>query len=262
MPSTNYNFSAIFALILALAIWRFEPFKKPSRIKCYQRIDTLSLANDSFNCIHASSRSGQVIQLFNHSSDSGSSGSDAWNVSSGYVIPGLWDGHAHVLQYGEMLSSVKLYGVGSVDGMICSSTVRFIFILIAVLESKTRIKEYLRKNPTHGSKEKWIRGIGWDQANFGGVMPVAVLILMLFAHPVGDVVFAYEVVCVAVCAFMMVTRNNSVEIRSYLGYISCWIELMVTAFGFLVCLSHTPSPLYHPSLFLLTRQWIETVFVR
>lgn len=98
------------------------------------------------------------------------------------MIPGLWDGHAHVLQYGEMLSNVKLYGAESVDGMIllCNSIVCFIFfVLIVVLEVKTRIKEYLRKNPTHGSREKWIRGIGWDQKNFGGVMPIAVLYLML-----------------------------------------------------------------------------------
>lgn len=43
------------------------------------------------------------------------------------MIPGLWDGHAHVLQYGEMLSNVKLYGAESIDGMICNSIVCFIF---------------------------------------------------------------------------------------------------------------------------------------
>ncbi|CAZ80826.1 unnamed protein product [Tuber melanosporum] len=155
MPSTNYIASAIFALSLSLGIWRFEFFKKPSRIKCYQRIDTLSPANDSFTCICASGQSGRVLRLFNQSSYSDSGGSETWDVSAGYAIPGLWDGHGHVLQYGEMLSGVKLYGAGSVD------------------EIKTRIKEYLKKNPTHGNQEKWIRGIGWDQKNFGGVMPVA-----------------------------------------------------------------------------------------
>ncbi|KAG0634903.1 amidohydrolase family-domain-containing protein [Tuber brumale] len=195
MPSTNYTVSAIFALLLSLAIWRFEFFKKPSRIKCYQRIDTLSSANDSFTCICASGRSGQVLRLFNHSSHGGSGGSEAWDVSAGYVIPGLWDGHGHILQYGEMLSGVKLYGAESVD----------------VLEIKTRIKEHLNQNPTHGNREKWIRGIGWDQENFGGVMPIAVLILMLFTSPAGDVVF--------VC------------LRG---------ELMLTAFGFLVRLPYAP----------------------
>lgn len=32
------------------------------------------------------------------------------------VIPGLWDGHGHLLALGEMLGSVKLYGAGSVQG--------------------------------------------------------------------------------------------------------------------------------------------------
>lgn len=41
-------------------------------------------------------------------------------------------------------------------------------------EVKARIKEYLIAHPGHGTKEKWIRGIGWDQAYFGGVMPTAV----------------------------------------------------------------------------------------
>lgn len=32
------------------------------------------------------------------------------------VIPGLWDGHGHLLALGEMLESVKLHGAGSVQG--------------------------------------------------------------------------------------------------------------------------------------------------
>ncbi len=76
----------------------------------------------------------------------------------GYVLPGLIDSHGHILQYGEMLESVLLYGAES------------------VLEVRTRIKEFLKKHQGegYGSREKWIRGIGWDQAYFGGVMPTAV----------------------------------------------------------------------------------------
>ncbi|CUS15259.1 unnamed protein product [Tuber aestivum] len=163
MLLTSYSVSAAFALLLSLAIWQFEPFKKPSRITCYQRIDTLSPTNDSFTCIQASDRSGQVLHLFNHSGYSDSNGLEAWDMNAGYVIPGLWDGHGHVLQYGEMLSGVKLYGAESVDAI------------------RTRIKEYQKKNPTHGGKARWIRGIGWDQMYFGGIMPIAVPIL-----PVGN----------------------------------------------------------------------------
>jgi len=32
------------------------------------------------------------------------------------VIPGMWDAHGHLLQLGEMLEGVKLYGAGSVKG--------------------------------------------------------------------------------------------------------------------------------------------------
>jgi imidazolonepropionase-like amidohydrolase len=32
----------------------------------------------------------------------------------GFVLPGLIDSHGHILQYGEMLESVLLYGAGSV----------------------------------------------------------------------------------------------------------------------------------------------------
>lgn len=35
---------------------------------------------------------------------------------AGYAFPAFWDGHGHVLGYGEMVQSVKLYGAGSVDG--------------------------------------------------------------------------------------------------------------------------------------------------
>lgn len=44
----------------------------------------------------------------------------------------------------------------------------------AYAEVKIRIKDYLATHPGQGTKEKWIRGIGWDQAYFGGLMPTAV----------------------------------------------------------------------------------------
>jgi len=76
----------------------------------------------------------------------------------GFVLPGLIDSHGHILQYGEMLESVLLYGAESVE------------------EMRSRIKEFMNKHvgEGYGSREKWIRGIGWDQAYFGGVMPTAV----------------------------------------------------------------------------------------
>lgn len=73
----------------------------------------------------------------------------------GYVIPGLWDGHGHLLQYGEFLHSVDLFGSESLD------------------EVRARLKTYLAANPGAGTKDEWVRGVGWDQTAFGR-MPTAV----------------------------------------------------------------------------------------
>ncbi|CZT51073.1 related to amidohydrolase family protein [Rhynchosporium secalis] len=75
----------------------------------------------------------------------------------GYVLPGIIESHGHILQYGEMLESVSLYGAGSME------------------EVRKRIIAFLEahKQDGYGTREKWIRGIGWDQAFFGGVMPTA-----------------------------------------------------------------------------------------
>jgi predicted amidohydrolase YtcJ len=76
----------------------------------------------------------------------------------GYVLPGIIESHGHILQYGEMLESVSLYGAQSME------------------EVRARVKEFLKKHggEGYGSRVKWVRGIGWDQKYFGGVMPTAV----------------------------------------------------------------------------------------
>ena len=76
----------------------------------------------------------------------------------GFVLPGIIESHGHILQYGEMLESVPLYGAQS------------------VAEIRERIKDFLTTHHRqgYGLRSKWIRGIGWDQAYFGGVMPTAV----------------------------------------------------------------------------------------
>lgn len=82
---------------------------------------------------------------------------------SGHVLPGLIDGHGHLAQYGEMRESVVVYDATSME------------------EVRSKIKEYLAgyamkegNNGKIGSRENWIRGIGWDQKFWGGVMPTAV----------------------------------------------------------------------------------------
>ena len=78
----------------------------------------------------------------------------------GHILPGIIESHGHILQYGEMLESVSLYEAESVE------------------EVRARIKEFLRKHAGegYGTRDKWVRGIGWDQKYFGGVMPTAVRI--------------------------------------------------------------------------------------
>lgn len=72
-------------------------------------------------------------------------------------MPGLWDGHGHLLQYGEFLHSADLFG--------CTE-------YTCVLD---RIASYLDANPDAGTPKNWLRGVGWDQ-NILGSMPTASLL--------------------------------------------------------------------------------------
>lgn len=74
----------------------------------------------------------------------------------GHVIPGLWDSHGHLSQFGESLDSVDLFGTASMD------------------EVKQRLVEYKAGHEEAGTDEQWLRGVGWDQANFKGKWPLAV----------------------------------------------------------------------------------------
>jgi predicted amidohydrolase YtcJ len=80
---------------------------------------------------------------------------------NGYVLPGIIESHGHILQYGEMLESVSLYDAKSMK------------------EVRDRIKEFLIKHEGegYGTRDKWVRGIGWDQKYFSGVMPTAVSLI-------------------------------------------------------------------------------------
>ncbi|KAJ6440426.1 amidohydrolase 3 [Purpureocillium lavendulum] len=80
--------------------------------------------------------------------------SDTDVAHDGHVIPGLWDGHGHLLQYGQLLHSVDLFGSRSLD------------------DARDRIAAYRAANPGAGTASSWIRGVGWDQAAFGR-MPTA-----------------------------------------------------------------------------------------
>jgi hypothetical protein len=59
----------------------------------------------------------------------------------GYILPGIIESHGHILQYGEMLESVSLYGAQSME------------------EVRARVKDFLKKHDGegYGSRDKWVR---------------------------------------------------------------------------------------------------------
>ncbi|KAI1320773.1 amidohydrolase [Xylariaceae sp. FL0255] len=112
---------------------------------CYQAVRTNipnldSNADTKINCFSVSPTSSKFTSVFSASKDSKVVDADA-----GYVIPGLWDGHGHLLQYGEFLNSVDLFGSKSMD------------------EIRARVRGYIETHPGAGTPEEWVRGVGWDQ---------------------------------------------------------------------------------------------------
>ena len=93
--------------------------------------------------------------------DDGGGGGGVVPLRPGYVLPGLWDGHGHLIQYGEFLHSADLFGASGPDDV------------------RARLREYLRRNPAVGSREVWARGIGWDQMALGS-MPTAAGDFLIF----------------------------------------------------------------------------------
>jgi Amidohydrolase family len=147
MPSASIyvSFTTAVALIVALVL-AFTPRQSDSTY-CYDTVTTLSDQVPTSNCFTVSS-SGIFSRVFSNSAD-------ASNKKKGHVIPGLIDGHGHLLQFGELLQSVNIFGSSSLQDAI------------------KRVEDYLEMNPQAGSKTEWIRGTGWDQAAFGR-MPTAV----------------------------------------------------------------------------------------
>ncbi|KAL3960827.1 hypothetical protein ACCO45_005944 [Purpureocillium lilacinum] len=118
---------------------------------CYGSVRTQDADRPAARCF--SVRDGRFSRIFADEVE----GPDGTTVvvHDGHVIPGLWDGHGHLLQYGQLLHSVDLFGSASLD------------------EARDRIAAYRAANPGAGTKDNWIRGVGWDQAAFGH-MPTSV----------------------------------------------------------------------------------------
>lgn len=122
----------------------------PETVHCYRGVRTQDASKPSAQCFSvADGRFRQVVAA------PGELSTDTGAVDPGFVIPGLWDGHGHLLQYGEFLHSVDLFGSQSLEDV------------------RARVKAYVAANPGAGTKDHWVRGVGWDQTAFGR-MPTAV----------------------------------------------------------------------------------------
>lgn len=129
--------------VLALAV--LLRVRSKSQTFCYQGVRTQDEAKPSANCFTVSA--GVFTNVFAYEK--------AGDAGAGYAIPGLWDGHGHLMQYGEFLHSVDLFGSSSLEDV------------------RNRIADYLEAHPGTGRRKEWVRGFGWDQMAYGR-MPTAV----------------------------------------------------------------------------------------
>lgn len=141
----GFILSILVAVALAFTLQRQKPLSSSSKTYCYQNIRTQNDEQPSASCFSVAD--GVFTQV---SSDTATA-----DVRDGYVIPGLWDSHGHLLEYGEFLNSVDLFGSDSLENV------------------RSRIKAYIAANPGAGTRDNWVGGFGWDQAAYGR-MPTAV----------------------------------------------------------------------------------------
>lgn len=167
----SHFYSWLFALIVGAAAVAvgFITLQKPlvalsddESVYCYEGIRTHDDSLPAASCF------GVVDGKFqNVVASGGENGSPSpSHLRMGYVVPGLWDGHGHLMQYGEFLHSVDLFGSQSFE------------------EVEARLQKYLSVNPRAGSKDEWVRGVGWDQMALGR-MPTAVCSIH-FNHQLGS----------------------------------------------------------------------------
>lgn len=131
---------------------------------CYSSITTLSSSAPKAECFSVSN--GRFSRVFKDDLIKQDASFDAVkDARTGYVYPGLWDGHGHLIQYGELLNSVNLFGSGS------------------MAEVQERLVKYKADHPEEGTDQYWIRGVGWDQTNFDGEWPTTVSFCFLLRIP-------------------------------------------------------------------------------
>jgi hypothetical protein len=106
---------------------------------CYTSVNTQASGLPRAQCFSVSN--GKFTRIFRDEVPDGSQ--ELERSRTGHVIPGLWDGHGHLVQFGELLDSVNLFGATSMP------------------QVHQRLVEYKTKRPETGTQTQWIRGIGW-----------------------------------------------------------------------------------------------------
>jgi hypothetical protein len=171
MPASRFYAFAIFPILLAALIFQLGPLALVTQtiIKsvplqwlaitgsthCYASVKTLVSGAPHANCFRVAN--GRFSRVY---FDEASAHLEASHA--GHVMPGLWDGHGHLVQYGELLESANLFGAKSMR------------------EVQQRLVNYKARRPETGTREHWLRGIGWDQANFDGLWPKSVRFFIFF----------------------------------------------------------------------------------
>lgn len=122
-------------LVVALQLKQIPGHIDDETVYCYQGVKPEALPENvnanKYNCFGVSPSTGLFTRVFE------SSIASTETIRKGYALPGLWDGHGHLLQYGEFLHSADLFGSDSFDAI------------------RDRLKVHLDANPGSGSKDNW-----------------------------------------------------------------------------------------------------------
>lgn len=122
---------------------------------CYASVRTLTSSLPHADCFSVSD--GKFSRVFKDDPIKQDPSFDTVKETrAGYAYPGLWDGHGHLIQYGELLNSVNIFGAESMT------------------EVQDRLLQYKAHHPEAGTSKQWLRGVGWDQARFNGNWPTSV----------------------------------------------------------------------------------------
>jgi hypothetical protein len=171
MPTLSAFFSVTLPVILAALIYQlglpaFISEHLPSTLlpnlfvptHCYKSVRTLSSRLPHAECFTINDGKFSSVFVDESALDA------VKEARTGYVYPGFWDGHGHLIQFGESLDSVSLFGAESME------------------EIKSRLVDYRTARPEKGTSAQWLRGVGWDQAHFAGRWPTAVCCIDVYGR--------------------------------------------------------------------------------